>query len=234
MVAALLLVALLFRLGIEGRAEEIGVLRTVGMRNRKIFAVLAVEALVVTAVGSLLGVAAGVGYAWLMIVGLTTWWVSAISTPFLHLYVTPQSLLIGFFGGLIVSLLTVLWTLRRLGRISVRRLLAGQAAEDRFRAQTKSSRGTLDCRRVVRPGVDVRRHGPLAQRRSAGRGVRRFRGAGAGGGTGLDLELDAAAGHGQPRGHRLAADRAAGGSQRGSQPQPQHAVDRVDRGGELL
>ncbi len=141
MVASLLLVALLFRLGIEQRAEEIGVLRTVGMRNRRILVVLAVEALVVTAVGSLLGVVAGVGYAWLMLVGLTTWWVDAISTPFLTLYVTPTSLVIGFVGGLIVSLLTVLWTLRRLKRISVRRLLAGQAQEDRFAARGSSRTG---------------------------------------------------------------------------------------------
>jgi putative ABC transport system permease protein len=141
MVASLLLVALLFRLGIEQRAEEIGVLRTVGMTNRRIFAVLAVEALVVTAIGSLLGVIAGVGYAWLMLVGLTTWWLSAISTPFLQLYVTPTSLVVGFLGGLVVSLLTVLWTLRRLKKISVRRLLAGQAQEDRFATRVSSRLG---------------------------------------------------------------------------------------------
>jgi ABC-type antimicrobial peptide transport system permease subunit len=141
MVASLLLVALLFRLGIEQRAAEIGVLRTVGLRNRRIIGVLAAEGLAVTAIGSLLGVIAGVGYAWLMLVGLTTWWLSAISTPFLQLYVTPMSLLIGFAGGLIVSLLTVLWTLRRLNRISVRRLLAGQASEDRFSGRSDSRVG---------------------------------------------------------------------------------------------
>lgn len=139
MVASLLLVALLFRLGIEQRAAQIGTLRAVGIRNRKIFGLLAAEALVVTAIGSLAGVAAGVGYAWLMIVGLTTWWVTAISTPFLELYVTsPTSLIIGFLGGLVVSLLTVLWTLRRLGRISVRRLLAGETVEDRWTTRATS------------------------------------------------------------------------------------------------
>ncbi|REK15876.1 MAG: hypothetical protein DWQ37_08665 [Planctomycetota bacterium] len=142
MIASLLLVALLFRLCIEQRAEEIGVLRTVGLRHRKIVAVLAAEGAVITAVGSLLGVAVGVGYAWLMLVGLKTWWVKAISTPFLELYVAPLSLVIGFFGGLIVSLLTVLWTLRRLKRVSIRRLLAGQAAEDRW-VVPKKSRDTL-------------------------------------------------------------------------------------------
>jgi putative ABC transport system permease protein len=136
MIAALLLLALLFQLGVEQRAGEIGVMRAVGMRSRKIFALLAAEALVVTVIGSLLGVAAGVGYAWLMVVGLSTWWVEAISTPFLSLYVTPLSLAIGFLAGLVVSLLTVLWTLRRLGRIPVRRLLAGQTTEDRWKERS--------------------------------------------------------------------------------------------------
>ena len=56
------------------------------------------EGLAVAAVGSLLGVAAGVGYAWLMLVGLSTWWLGAISTPFLELYVSPRSMLIGFLA----------------------------------------------------------------------------------------------------------------------------------------
>ncbi len=140
MVASLLLVALLFRLGIEQRAAEIGVLETVGMRGSRIHRVLLTEVFVVTLSGSLLGVAAGVGYAWLMLAGLSTWWLSAISTPFLDLYITPKSLVIGFFGGLIVSLLTVWWTLRRLRNVSVRRLLAGQTQEDRFAAGDGSSR----------------------------------------------------------------------------------------------
>ncbi len=143
MVSALLLVALLFRLGIEQRAEEIGVLRTVGLRNRTITAVLAAEGLVVTALGSLLGVVAGVGYAWLMLLGLSTWWLSAISTPFVKLYVTPQSCIVGYFSGLAVSLLTILWTLRRLGHVSVRRLLARQTLEDRWTTRGASRKSRI-------------------------------------------------------------------------------------------
>ena len=66
------------------------------MRNRKVAALLAAEGLLVAAIGSAVGVAAGVGYAWLMLAGLKTWWLGAISTPFLELYVTPRSLAIGY------------------------------------------------------------------------------------------------------------------------------------------
>ena len=90
---------------------------------------LSLEGLIVAAIGAAVGVAAGVGYAWLMILGLTTWWLGAISTPFLHLYATPGSLLTGYFIGLAVTAATIYWTCRRLRRVAVRRLLAGQSGD---------------------------------------------------------------------------------------------------------
>ena len=46
---------------------------------------LLVEGVLVAAIGALLGVVLGIGYASLMILGLTTLWVDAIATPFLTL-----------------------------------------------------------------------------------------------------------------------------------------------------
>ncbi|HEV3137770.1 MAG TPA: ABC transporter permease, partial [Pirellulales bacterium] len=94
MISALMLIALLFRLGIEQRSAEVGILRAVGLRTRTVGGTLAAEGFFISAAGSLAGIAAGVGYAWLMLQGLSTWWLSAISTPFLELYVTPRSLAI--------------------------------------------------------------------------------------------------------------------------------------------
>jgi ABC-type lipoprotein release transport system permease subunit len=143
MISAVMLVALLFRLGVEQRAPEIGLLRAVGIRNRKVATLLVAEGLAVTAVGSALGVVAGVGYCWLLLAGLSNWWLSAISTPFLELYVTPRSLVIGYSSGVIVSLLTILWTLRRMGRTSVRRLLSRQTHEDRWSVPTASRKSKI-------------------------------------------------------------------------------------------
>ncbi len=139
MISALMLVSLLFRLGVDQRAAEIGILRAVGLRRRKVTEVLAGEALVVAAIGSLLGVVAGLGYAWLMLTGLSTWWVGAISTPFLTMYVAPVSLAIGFVSALVVSLLTIVWTVWRLNRVSVRGMLAGQAAPARFTTRRRAT-----------------------------------------------------------------------------------------------
>jgi hypothetical protein len=127
--AAVMLVALLFKLGIDGRAGEIGTLAAIGFSRRKIRRLLVAEGAVVAAVGGLLGVAAGVGYAWLMLEGLRTWWLAAVTTPFLQLYLTPESLAIGFAAGVLVSLATIAWTLWRQSRVSVRRLLSGESTE---------------------------------------------------------------------------------------------------------
>lgn len=127
--AAVMLVALLFKLGIDGRAAEIGTLAAVGFSRRQIRRMLVGEGAIVALVGGLLGVAGGIGYAWLMLEGLRTWWLAAVTTPFLQLYVTPLSLVIGFIAGVLVCLATIAWTLRRQSRISIRRLLSGESTE---------------------------------------------------------------------------------------------------------
>ncbi len=139
--AAVMLVALLFKLGIEGRADEIGLLLAVGFRRRRVARLLLGEGLVVSLIGGALGVAGGLGYAWLMLVGLPTWWLAAVVTPFLRLDATPESLLTGFLIGVLVSLATIAWSLRQLRRATVRRLMSGEATAPADFARAKNVDG---------------------------------------------------------------------------------------------
>jgi len=145
--AAVMLVALMFRLGIERRAAQVGILLAVGFNQRRVVRLLAGEGLLVAAVGSLLGVAAGIGYAALMLLGLRTWWLAAVVTPFLLLYVsaTSPSLAIGYASGLIVAFAAIAWSVRRIGRIAPRRLLAGQTylARQSYLARREYTAGWL-------------------------------------------------------------------------------------------
>jgi ABC-type antimicrobial peptide transport system permease subunit len=124
--AAVMLVALLFRLGIDSRAAQIGTLLAVGFSRRKVRHLLLGEGLLVAALGSLLGVPVGIGYAALMLLGLQTLWLDAIVTPFLHLHWTAASLAIGFVSGLAAAFAAIWLSARRIGRIPPRRLMAGQ------------------------------------------------------------------------------------------------------------
>ncbi|MEX0612812.1 MAG: ABC transporter permease [Pirellulales bacterium] len=123
--AALMLIALLFQLGIEQRAGELGTLAAVGIAKKRIARLLSWEGLAVAALGATLGIALGVLYAWLMISGLRTWWLAAIATPFLELHVSWRSLTLGWITGVAVSWLAIRWSIHRLARLPAARLLTG-------------------------------------------------------------------------------------------------------------
>jgi ABC-type antimicrobial peptide transport system permease subunit len=125
MIAAVLLVLLLFRLVVESRISQLGLLAALGLRERAIGRVLLGEGAIIAALGGIVGCAAGVGYAWLMLVGLQTVWLDAIRTPFLQLYVHPVSLLAGAASGVIISIATIAWALRQLRGKSPQKLLGG-------------------------------------------------------------------------------------------------------------
>jgi len=124
--AALILVALLFRLTIEKRAQHWGLLLASGWTRSKLRRLLLMEASIIAAVGSALGVALGVGYAYALLAGLKSWWVGAISVSFLDFYIRPASLWIGWLAGLLVSLATTWLVTRQLKRSSAARLLKGR------------------------------------------------------------------------------------------------------------
>ena len=127
-VSALLLAALFFKLGVEQRAREVGLLRAVGYRGAAVRRLFLAEGAVLAIAGSVLGVAGAILYAWLLMVGLRTWWVEAVGTTALALHVTPATLAAGAFGGIVAALVCTWWTLRGLDRISERSLLAGELA----------------------------------------------------------------------------------------------------------
>lgn len=131
--AALMLVVLLFRLGIEQRAESIGILRAVGLDRGRIIRLLAAEGLAVAALAAAAGVGLGLGYAALMLAGLKNWWLAAVVTPFLQLHAAPASLAIGYGCGLAVCFATIFWTLWRARRTSASRLLGGELADQYVR-----------------------------------------------------------------------------------------------------
>ncbi len=125
MASAVMLVALLFRLGIEERAPEVGLLLAVGATPRRVRLLLLGEAAIVAATGAVVGVGVGAAYARLMVHGLNTWWNDALAAPFLEFHARPRSCAIGFAVGLLVALAVMARSLQRFARLPARQLLAG-------------------------------------------------------------------------------------------------------------
>ena len=124
-VAAALLVAMLFRLGIEQRARQLGLMAAVGFAPGRLRRLALEEGLVLAFIGAALGLVLAVGYTWLIVYGLRTRWVGAVGTTSLRLYVRPETLLTGFFASLLIAALAVLWGVWRVAKLAPSRLLAG-------------------------------------------------------------------------------------------------------------
>ncbi len=124
-VSALLLTALFFKLGVEQRLREIGVLQAIGFPASRVRNLFLLEGVALSLIGTLAGLAGAWAYGQLMMRGLRTWWVDAVGTTMLKLHVVPSTLLIGAVGGIIAAVICIVWTLRRLRRASTRSLLMG-------------------------------------------------------------------------------------------------------------
>src|ERR1041385_2205642 len=124
--AALILMALLFQFGLEQRTAELGTLLALGFEPRRVRRLLLGEGTALAFVGGVIGVAGGIVYAKAMLHGLTTVWREAVGTSTLTFHVTSLTLIIGLFSAVAVSALTIWLVLRKQARQPARALLMGE------------------------------------------------------------------------------------------------------------
>jgi ABC-type antimicrobial peptide transport system permease subunit len=139
-ISAMLLIGLLFRLGIEQRISEIGLLHSIGWTDRMVKRHIVVESLLVIFIGAGVGAYASILYADAMMTALTTRWVGAIGTSELNIAVKPSSLLIGAVISIVVASGAILWSLRQLKGQSYRSMLNGIFREESRRKTVTRTR----------------------------------------------------------------------------------------------
>ena len=126
--AALILVGLLFRLAIERRAKELGVLLAAGYSPRQVRRLLLAEGMGVAVAGTLFGMLLASLYAGRMIAVLVAEWPDNLVGGYFHFHAQPLSFVIGFVATLGVSLVTIWLTLRGLAKVPPAALLRGATA----------------------------------------------------------------------------------------------------------
>ena len=127
-VAALLLMALLFQFGLEQRSAEVGTLLALGFTVRQVRRLLLGEGAGLALVGGILGAGGGIGYAKAMLWALTTVWRDAVGASSLNFHATASTLVIGVSASTVVAIFTIWLTLRKQARQPARELLAGEVA----------------------------------------------------------------------------------------------------------
>lgn len=148
--SAAILVALLFRLGVELRAREIGTLLATGQSPRLVRRMLLAEGAALAGAGCLLGIPGGIAYAALMLYGLSTWWSGAVGGSFLELHLRWQDPLAGALSALALMTGSIWLSLRRMTRLSPHALLEGQveaatSVEGRARKARRLRRAAAVC-----------------------------------------------------------------------------------------
>ena len=142
-VSATMLVGLLFRLSIERRSRQIGLMRAVGFSPVRVLGQQVAAGMILAVLGAAAGVAGAIGYAGLMVHGLNTWWAGSIGGGFLRLHIIPATLVIGFVSGVVVSALAILWAVWRLRRDTAIGLLSGGRAAIRTLRRRRHLGGML-------------------------------------------------------------------------------------------
>ncbi len=122
--AAVILIAMLFRLGLTDRMRQFGTLLAVGWPPNRVASLARREGLAIAAIGVLLGLGGGWLYAKAVLWALRTWWVGAVTVPFLTFHWQPQSLILGAIVGWLVAAATLILTTRWLTRIDAQSLLS--------------------------------------------------------------------------------------------------------------
>ncbi|MHC4086176.1 MAG: FtsX-like permease family protein [Planctomycetota bacterium] len=128
-IAALVLMSLIFVFGVESRTEQVGMLLAVGFPPRLVRRLLFVEGGILAMLGAIAGTAAGLLYTKAMIYGLATLWRVAVSGSSIQFHAKSSTLFVGALVAVAVSLIAIWLTLRKqVSRPALAALAAASAA----------------------------------------------------------------------------------------------------------
>ena len=112
--AAILLMVLMYRLNMESRTREVGLLFALGYSREQILKLRIKESLVTVTLGSVLGGFVGILYNQWMISGLNGVWNQAVHADMLAVFILPKTLFIGILISIFISLLSIYLVIRKM------------------------------------------------------------------------------------------------------------------------
>ncbi|MBA4186454.1 MAG: hypothetical protein C0467_00405 [Planctomycetaceae bacterium] len=124
--AALMLVGLLFRLTLDRRAKEVGLLLATGYSTRQVRRLLLFEGLTLATLGAGMGLALGVAYNHMLLAVLLDFWPDKEVANVLRPHATALSFVLGFGLTLVMSFGALWMSLRGLVKLSPPALLRGE------------------------------------------------------------------------------------------------------------
>lgn len=133
-IAALVLMSLIFVFGVEKRSEQVGMLLAVGFPPRLVRRLLFIEGGILALLGAIAGTAVGLLYTRAMIYGLATIWRVAVSGSAIQFHAKPSTLWIGASAAVGICLITIWLTLHKQVSRPAHELLVGELKWQFFEA----------------------------------------------------------------------------------------------------
>ncbi len=116
---------MLFRLSVEQRSRQFGLLSALGFSPKQLRRLALAEGMLLSLIGALIGVVLAAFYTQFIIYALRTWWIGAVGTTALHLHTLPRTILTGLLSSLLIAFLAIFFSVRRLSAAHSASLLAG-------------------------------------------------------------------------------------------------------------
>lgn len=125
--SAIILASLMFRLGVQQRIRQMGLLSAVGWTEKSVRRTFLSEGLLLAIVGAGLGCILAVLFARSMVYLLTTVWIGAVGTKDLVVDIRSSALIIAFLVSVLLAVFVIGRSLRAFCRIGLRDQLAGNS-----------------------------------------------------------------------------------------------------------
>lgn len=128
-VAALLLVGLLFLFSVEQRQSQTGIFLALGFTPKQVRSLYLVEGVIISILGGIAGVFAAAVYARITLWALETVWSGAVASAELHFHFGFTESSIGLFASVAMSVVAILFALRKQAAAPPQLLLSPGGAE---------------------------------------------------------------------------------------------------------
>ncbi|MBT6004842.1 MAG: FtsX-like permease family protein, partial [Prolixibacteraceae bacterium] len=113
LVASIVLTSLLFRLNLETRSAQVGLLAALGFQQNMVRRFYLFEGLAISLVGGIIGLLASVFYTQLVFKILNSLWFEIVRTNVLEINILPATLITGLLISILVSLVAIFTSIRR-------------------------------------------------------------------------------------------------------------------------
>lgn len=111
--SSVLLIILILNLNLQNRKFEIGILMSLGLSNNSIFKFRLIETMVIIIPGAIIGGLLGIYYNDLVIYALNSVWNDALHADMINVYVKPATVITGIISGMIISVISVFFSISR-------------------------------------------------------------------------------------------------------------------------